>query len=215
MPLNLYTGGTAVPHIRYMAGTSSWALSTEQGTQTINLPRCVFDLANIRTGWGFFAENSPPEWIWDESLEKMADKPKDGREWKRGFGFNILLPQEFGPDRLREFATTGTGAVEGIKNLYAQYEEQYPANRGKVPVVEFRGAENAQFGKGRTNVPTLVIIDWIDRPAALDEGTKDTRRHNPPAAASQKAPQPAANPVQPPQAQTSGQDASNLSKPVF
>ena len=211
MPLNLYSGGTAVPHIRYMAGTSSWMLSTEQGTQTINLPRCVFDLGNIRTGWGIFAENSPPEWVWDENLEKMIPKPQDGREWKRGFGFNILLPQEFGPDRLREFATTGTGAVEGIKNLYAQYEEQLPAHRGKVPVVEYRGAVAAQFGKGRTNVPTLVIVDWIDRPAALDDGVKP-RPQTPPAP--QPAPQSAASPVQPPQAQPA-QDTGNLSKPVF
>lgn len=211
MPLNLYTGGTAVPHIRYMAGTSSWALSTEQGTQSINLPRCVFDLGNIRTGWGIFAENSPPEWVWDESLEKMADKPKDGREWKRGFGFNILLPQEFGPDRLREFATTGTGAVEGIKNLYAQYEEQLLNHRGKVPVIEYRGGEPAQFGKGRTNVPTLVIVDWIDRPAALNEGDAPKPQAQ---SAPQKAPQSAASPVQPPQTQTA-QDTGNLSKPVF
>jgi hypothetical protein len=210
MPLNLYNGGTAVPHIRYMAGTSSWALSTEQGTQAINLPRCVFDLGKIRTGWGIFAENSPPEWAWDESLEKMADKPKDGREWKRGFGFNILLPQEFGPDRLREFATTGTGAVEGIKNLYAQYEEQLPQHRGKVPVVEYRGAVSAQFGKGRTNVPTLVIVDWIDRPSALDDGSAPA----PTTSAQSPAPQPAANPVQPP-TQQAAQDAGNLSKPVF
>lgn len=214
MPLNLYTGGSAVPHIRYMAGTSSWALSTEQGTQTINLPRCVFDLGNIRTGWGIFAENTPPEWVWDESLEKMADKPKDGREWKRGFGINILLPQEFGDGRLREFATTGTGAVEGIKALYAQYEEQYPAHRGQVPVVEYRGAETAQFGKGRTNVPTLVITDWIDRPAALDEVVQNPPQHVPSQAQQQPPvqtpPAQAATAVQPPQP-----DSGALDKPVF
>lgn len=211
MPLNLYNGGAAVPHIRYMAGTSSWMLSTEQGPQTIKLPRCVFDLANIRTGWGIFAENSPPEWVWDPNLQTPAPKPQDGREWKRGFGFNILLPQEFGPDRLREFATTATGAAEGIKKLYAQYEEQAPSHRGQVPVVEYTGATNLQIGKGRTNVPTLVIVDWIDRPGALDESKSESSSTS---QQPQSSPQPAASTVQPPQP-SSAPDTGNLSKPVF
>ncbi|MGE3769497.1 MAG: hypothetical protein AB7G06_00905 [Bdellovibrionales bacterium] len=211
MPLNLYNGGAAVPHIRYMAGTSSWALSTEQGTKSFKLPRCVFDLANIRTGWGIFAENSPPEWVWDPNLQTPAVKPQDGREWKRGFGFNILLPQEFGPDRLREFATTATGASEGLKKLYALYEEQLPNHRGQVPVVEFIDATNIQIGKGRTNVPNFVIVDWIDRPAALDDGESKAPNTAP---QPQQSYQPAASIVQPPQP-SSAPDTGNLSKPVF
>lgn len=211
MPLNLYKGGVAVPHIRYMAGTSSWMISTEQGTQTFNLPRCVFDLANIRTGWGLFTEASPPEWVWDPDLVTQAPRPQDGRDWKKGFRVDILLPQEFGPDRLREFATTGTGAVEGIKLLYAQYEEQAPSYPGKVPVVEYQGATAAQFGKGRTNVPRLVIVDWIDRPGALDEAAAAPAS---PAPAPSPSPQLAASPVQPPQT-PAVTGSGNLSKPVF
>lgn len=210
MPLNLNNGGYT-PHIRYMAGTSSWMISTDNGTQTINMPRCIYDLANIQTGWGFFSENTAPEWVWDQSLSVAASKPNDGRDWRRGFGLNILLPQEFGPERLREFATTGIGAVEGIKELYGQYEQQSPSYPGKVPVVEYRGARPEVFGKGRTNIPTLVIVDWIDRPAALDEDdAKSSAPHT-----QQHSPQPASNPVAPPSNAPATGDGGNLNKPVF
>lgn len=220
MPLNLNNGGLATPHIRYMAGTSSWMISTESGVQTITMPPCVYDLANIQTGWGYFAENSAPEWTWDQSLQVAAPKPNDGKEWKRGFGVNVLLPQEFGPERLREFATTGIGAVEGIKELYAQYEQQAPSYPGKVPVVEYRGARPEVFGKGRTNIPTLVIVNWIDRPAALDEGDTNTQAQGQPAAShtqhtQPQASTPAANPVHPPANTPASMDSGSLSKPEF
>lgn len=214
MPLNLNNGGYT-PHIRYMAGTSSWMISTDNGTQTINMPRCIYDLANIQTGWGFFAENSAPEWVWDQSLEVSASKPNDGKDWRRGFGLNILLPQEFGPERLREFATTGIGAVEGIKELYAQYEQQAPSNPGKVPVVEYRGARPEVFGKGRTNIPNLVIVDWIDRPAALDEDDAKASAPHTQTHTQQQSPPPASNPVAPPSNAPASGGGGNLDKPVF
>jgi len=48
MPLHLNSGG-GTPHIRYMAQTSSWALSAEHGPQPFHLNEAVFDLSNIRT----------------------------------------------------------------------------------------------------------------------------------------------------------------------
>ncbi len=215
MPLNLNNGGYT-PHIRYMAATSTWSISSENGMQTITMPPSLYDLANIQTGWGFFAENAPPEWVWDQSLESMASKPNDGKDWKRGFGLNLLLPQEYGPERLREFATTGVGAVEGIKELYAQYEQQSAVYPGKVPVVEYRGSRPEVFGKGRTNIPTLVIVDWIDRPAALDEedGKAPAPQQNGYASPQQSHP-PASNPVAPPSNAPASGNGGNLSKPVF
>lgn len=210
MPLNLYNGGNVVPHIRYMAEDKKWALSTVDGKQEFDLPLCIFDLANIKTGWGAFAENSPPQWVWDDDLATQNDKPDEKKDWKRGFRVDVLLPQEYGKDRLREFATTATGAVEGIKALYAQYENEAPANPGKVPVVHFQGTVPSVIGKGRTNIPTLVIVNWVDRPEALKKSVSPT----PAPAAPQPSPQPAASPVQPPSA-PAATDQGNLATPVF
>lgn len=172
MPLhNLERSANAVPHIRYMAGTASWMLSTDEGMQTINLPQCLFDFSKIKTGWGCFMENEAPEWVWDPSLEQQSLKPNDGREWKKGFHILVLLPQEYAPFQLRELATTSVGAVEGIKGLYAQYEEGLAGNPGKVPLVQFVGATPTQIGRkgGRTNIPSFQITGWVDRPPMFDE----------------------------------------------
>lgn len=165
MTLNLNTGDFT-PHIRYMASTSSWTLSTDDGQQPFTFTKAIVNLATIETGWGYFSEGVAPEWVMDPSLETKAPRP-DGQDWKRGFRVNVYSKQMFGDEPNREFATTATGAVKGIAALYAQYEQEVLQNPGKVPVVEFAGAVPTRIGKGNTNIPTLKIIKWADKPADL------------------------------------------------
>lgn len=165
MTLNL-SNGDFVPHIRWMAQTASWQKSTEDGREDIELKHAVFDLANIQTGWGIFAEGQAPEWIFDPTLAKKAPRPPDGREWKRGFKLNVYSKSAL--DGVREFATTATGACMGILALYEQYEAQREAyGFSNVPVVQFDGATRKRVGKGNTAIPNFQIIKWIDRPAEL------------------------------------------------
>lgn len=181
MGLNLNAGGDFIPHIRYMASTSSWSMSTENGQQHFNMTEVIFDLENIKTGWGKFEAGMAPAWVMDSSLTAMAPRP-EGQDWKRGFNVTVFSKSIFGDDGVRELATTSTGAVKGIEALYAQYEREAPANAGKVPVVAFQGSVPLKVGKGNTTVPTLVITKWVDRPAELSGNT-----------------QPVQQPVQPPQ----------------
>lgn len=168
MGLNLNNGGNYKGHIRYMASTSSWSMSSENGLQNFQFTQMVFDLDNIKTGWCVFVEGMAPEWVMDESLTQMAAKPNDGKDWKRGFKIDVYSSALFGDEPVREFATSATGAVMGIDALYNQYEEQLPSNQGKVPVVEFKGSVPQKVGKGNTTVPTLNIVKWVDRPAELN-----------------------------------------------
>ncbi len=164
MPLNL-NSGEFTPHIRWMASTSSWKISTENGAENVTWQHAMFDLAGIQTGWGIFAEGEAPEWVMDPSLAQKAEKPQDGREWKRGFKLNIYSQSAFGG--VREFATTATGAGIGIQQLYEQFELHAAKYPGKVPVVEFCGATPTKIGKGNTNVPAFKIVRWDDRPVDL------------------------------------------------
>jgi hypothetical protein len=194
MPLNLQNGGNAVPHIRWLASTSSWSHSSEDGMKPFQLTQAIFDLASIRTGWGRFSENEPPQWVWDRSLTEPAPRPADG-EWKRGFRVMVLLPKEFGEERLREFATTGTGAVMGIDALYTECEKHAADHQGQVPVVAFSGATPTRIGKGNTNIPKLDIAGWVDRPAGLEAAGQHEDAVPAPAPAAAK---PAAVAVTPP-----------------
>jgi len=164
MGLNLNNSGNFTPHIRYMASTSSWSYSTENGQQPFTFTQAVFDLENIKTGWGFFGEGQAPEWVMDASLSSVTPKPQDGKEWKRGFKVNVFSKTMFGQESVRELATTATGAVMAIDALYDEYEQKKAGNEGKLPVVEFKGSVPKKVGKGNTTVPTLVVVKFVDRP---------------------------------------------------
>lgn len=178
MPLNLNNGGDFTPHIRYMASTSSWRMSAENGAEDFTMTQAVFDMENIATGWCVFEEGEAPEWLMDPNLETPAPKPGDGREWKRAFKVNVYSPKAFGNEPVREFGTNGTGAAMGIEALYAKWEEGVGSNSGKVPVCKFEGATPTKVGKGNTNVPNFTIAKWISRPHELndlgDPGVKTT-----------------------------------------
>lgn len=168
MALNLNNGGgDFLPHIRYMASTSSWSMSGENGQQQFQFTQAIFDLENIRTGWCLFVEATAPEWVMDANLQTPAAKPSDGRDWKRGFKVNLFSKSMFGGEGVREFATSATGAVMSIAKLYEDYEAQVAANPGKLPVVEYKGSVPQKVGKGNTTVPTFVINKFVDRPAEL------------------------------------------------
>ncbi len=163
MPLNLYNDFT--PHIRWMAQTSTWRMSGSDGHEPVTWEHAIFDLANIQTGWGIFAEGQAPEWAMDPSLEKQAQKPQDGREWRRGFKLSVFSDSAFGG--VREFATTAVGAVRGILQLYEQYEAEAGQHFNQVPVVQYINSTPTRIGKGNTNVPNFKIVEWRDRPPAL------------------------------------------------
>ena len=192
MPLNLKIGGNAVPHIRWMASTSSWNYSSEAGQQPFQFGQAIFDLAQVRTGWGWFTENEAPQWVWDPSIAEPASRPPEG-EWKRGFRVMVLMPKDFGTERLREFATTGTGAVMGIDALYTAYEELSAQHPGKVPVVAFRSATPTKVGKGQTCVPNFELVGWVERPEGLDQASEPQGQTAQPTATT-----PAATSVAPP-----------------
>lgn len=167
MGLNLSNGGDYTPHIRYMASTQTWRMSSENGVVDFQFSQCIADLANIKTGYGLFVEGQAPEWVVDPSLEQMALKPQDGREWKRGFILNFYSKNLFGNDPVRELATTATGVNMGIEALYNAFEAQKDQYPNQVPVIEFKGATPTRVGKGNTTVPNFEIVKFVDRPAEL------------------------------------------------
>jgi hypothetical protein len=168
MTLNLQNNANFTPHVRWMASTSTWKKSTDDGTVDVEIPLAIYDLEHVKTGWGFFAEGEAPEWAMDPSLGEEAPKPDNERLWKRGFIVTVYSEKHL--DGAREFATTATGASRAILALYDEYEKQAGDNPGLVPVVKHEGAVPTQIGKGHTNVPTLSIEKWVPRPDGLKNG---------------------------------------------
>jgi hypothetical protein len=133
MPLNLQNN--FIPHVRWMAQTSTWRKSAPEGQEIVEWEHAIFDLANIQTGWAIFTEGEVPEWILDPSLDTKAPKPTDGGVWRRGF--KVTVYSDSALDGAREFATTAVGAVKGMTALYNQYEQDVAQHPYKVPVVKY------------------------------------------------------------------------------
>tara|TARA_Y100000114_G_scaffold67526_1_gene61893 strand:- start:401 stop:961 length:561 start_codon:yes stop_codon:yes gene_type:complete len=167
MGLMLETGGTGQPYIDYKSSKKGFIKSSPEGKVDFDFTKAVFDLANIKTGWCKFVMNTP-EWVWDDSIDKIAKKPK-GDDWKRGFEVMVYSESMFGDEPVRKFSSSAAGAGKGMAELYAEYEKVKAD--GKSPVVVFEGTKHETFGKqGGTNtseVPILKIEKMIDTPSAL------------------------------------------------
>jgi|TARA_B100001964_G_C14064859_1_gene523101 hypothetical protein len=143
-------------------------MSTENGPETVDLKKAVFDVAHLRTGWAAMAPEAIPEFEWDPSITQAAPRPTTPGEWKRAFECKVFAENALGG--VRVWSSNSTGACMGIDALHDQYLAAANDNDGQVPVVEYTGPKHAKIGKGNTSIPQLKIVKWIDRPAELENG---------------------------------------------
>ncbi len=167
MGLNL-SNATGSEYLRWMASRSEWVTSTENGPETVDLKKAVFDVAHLRTGWAAMAPEAIPEFEWDPSITQAAPRPTTPGEWKRAFECKVFAENALGG--VRVWSSNSTGACMGIDALHDQYLAAANDNDGQVPVVEYTGPKHAKIGKGNTSIPQLKIVKWIDRPAELENG---------------------------------------------
>ncbi len=213
MSLKLMTGGTYVPHLRWMASIPTWTLSVEGGEhQPIQFKQALIDLWNIQTLWAKFEKDQAPKWVIDPDLSTPADKPGEG--WGRGFAVHVYNSKLFDGQNVREFATSATGASMAMQALHAEFEEQRKDhNRGEVPNVQFSGATPTKVGRGQTSVPQLQIVGWTARPVDLPDRPPAPAGSTPSPAPTGTAAQ--AEPVQNPPAAAQSQTPINDGNQLF
>lgn len=133
-------------------------------TEITNGFRAVFDLAAIEVGYIHFSKSTAPEW----ALVRLGQTlpPRPSKEFKPGFRMNILLPAALGGGK-REFASCAQCVVEAIDALHTAYSAAPEAKAGKLPVVSMTGATIVRSGESSNYAPTLVISNWVNRPAEL------------------------------------------------
>jgi hypothetical protein len=160
MPLdlsNFVSSGTG--YMRYKPQTGTF----ETRGEPFPFTQAVFDLDQIKTGWGLIQRGQAPEWVYDDSIEKRAPKPTSEGDWRRGFTVDVYSRVMFGDEEpVKTWSTNTAGANKGIAALYAEWEKSKEPN--KLPVVEFVGTTE-HYGNSR--VPNFKIVKYVDRPAAL------------------------------------------------
>ena len=150
--LDFDIGGGAAGWVEYKPARAAWRMPDDSGSvEDVDWKQAIFHFEGIRMGWQRWVEGQP-EWVWDEAGATKAAKP-EGQDWKRGFEVHVtLLDENLQPisDQLR-FNASQVGTRKGVRELYSQYVEELPANKGKVPVVKNLGSQPSKA----TRIPLL------------------------------------------------------------
>jgi hypothetical protein len=166
MPLNLEPrNGDFTPYLKFNGKAGRWYTRSDVGEEIeVTELLAAFDLAQIKTGWIYFAEGEPPQTLWDNN-GLISLKPASMPKAKRGFAVSVFAPKLGG---LREFSATSNGAVIAIRDLYdTQFEPAAERLAGKVPVVKCERILPVKSKYGTNFEPVLKIVKWIDRPMGL------------------------------------------------
>ncbi len=164
MSLNIGGTGNGKPYAKYNAKADKWFVRGPDGEDAeIQRPTFVIDFDNIATGWLRFREGQAPERVMDLSIDRPAPLPGEG--FKRGFVVMAFSPKFFGG--AAEVASASIHLANAIKELYAQYEADKPANPGKLPVIACTGSQPMKDRHGTNYRPNFAVAKWVERPAEL------------------------------------------------
>jgi len=184
MPLNLSTGDDFTPYLKYNAKAGRFYVRPQGVSEDVEVanPRLAVDMANIKTGWIYYAEGSGPEKIWDASQSQAAPRPPGPKKFKRGFEVFVVGGDEIrgvGRLGLREFSSTAVNVISAILRMHAEYEAGMAANSGKVPFYVCDRVKPVNGAYGTNYEPEFRLTGWVDR-AKLPEldAAQDTPAHN-------------------------------------
>jgi hypothetical protein len=170
MPLNLSVGDADfTPYLKYNAKAGRFYVKPEGATEEVEIsnPLLAFDMANIRTGWLFYAEGSGPEKVWDPSQSVAAPRPAGPKKWKRGFEVMVIgnaeIPGTGKKLGLREFSSTAGNVISAILRMHADYEAGMAQNPGAVPVYACQGVKPINGAYGVNYEPLFGLKQWVPR----------------------------------------------------
>jgi hypothetical protein len=137
--------------------------------------KTVVDFENIETGWIDLPVGNAPSFVMIKIVELKAGKPLPDRpsaKHKNGIRFLLKLAKTCGGDRpVREMASTAKAFVNGVNEVYQEYEREKAKYPGKLPVIVLVSTTPVKSGKGSntsTNYqPKFKIDGWAPRPEDL------------------------------------------------
>jgi hypothetical protein len=165
--------------------------------------KAVVDFENVETGWMDFPPGSAPSFalVQLSSLDKGGSLPdRPSAKHKSGIRFLLKLNKTCGGDKpVRELAGTSKAFLQGVEEVYTEYEKQKAQYPGQLPVIELASTTPVKSGSGAqqsTNYrPTFRITGWAQRPADLiylrpSTAPVEPLKPTPPATGAQTVPPP-------------------------
>lgn len=162
------TGGSAKgPFINWKAQRRAFELrvSKDEKREIDNFSRgVVLDLEKIKIGWQHseFVMGKAPTWKWWPSPNQRIEKPTD--DWKWG----MSLPIALGGKETAVWEQAGAAVQTAIQELLPALSG---GPEGKLPLVRYTEAKERKFNVGSTTYPVFEVVQWVDRPECLKEGS--------------------------------------------
>lgn len=145
--------------------------------------KAVVDFENIQCGWIDFPVGSAPSFALAPMGTKLPDRPS--AKHKNGIRFLLKLNKACGGDKpVRELAGTSKAFLQGIEELYAEYDREKAKYPNKLPVIVLVSTTPIKSGSGQnvsTNYrPKFRIDGWAPRPEDLVHIRETTSTTPPP-----------------------------------
>ena len=123
----------------------------------------IWDIDNLKTGWGLSTGQAgvPPEYQWNPSVSQFMPQPApiNSNKWSRALQIPMISPK--GNQITWEQASAG--AWSGLEDLIPQLRQR---EGSKLPLIKADGYREIK-AKNAFNAPKFEVVEWVDRPDAL------------------------------------------------
>ena len=168
-PIILYAAREGRFYIRDRIQGSTGAFENEDSELPTGT-KIAFDFGTIQVGYLKFVAGQAPSFAVVPLGKPLPQSPD--KDHRQGFRMLVHLGKQHGK---RELATTAKTVIGAVDDLHGVYEAAPEAKAGKIPIVEFTGAQRIvtenRHGTQTNFRPNLRIVSWIDRPADLGPRT--------------------------------------------
>ncbi len=172
---------------RFQDSGGAWATDKAEITNTVQM---VMDIANTRVGWINYTAQGPVRKLvklGEQIPPRPDDKNAEGKlAFKDGFEVQLLLDKASGGGAPRVFGSAARCVIEAMDALVDAYQAAPESRAGKLPVVKIANVQPIKSGQSTNYKPTFAIVNWIDRPPAMDstEAAPAPARASPPSTGS-------------------------------
>jgi hypothetical protein len=146
---------------------------TQEKDVSFDKPVFVMDMANVQVGWLLFKKGMAPIKALATIGQPIPACPNgdfgvdaQGKAIRPRQGFLMRVMDAQGT--VREFSSNAGAVVGALDALHTAYASAPEAAAGKLPVVQFTGAEEIKSKHGSNYAPVFAITRWVDRPAGLN-----------------------------------------------
>lgn len=143
----------------------SWSIRDSEGKKPFSAFEngLIWDIDNLQTGWGMSTgqQGVPPEYQWNPSVSQFMPQPSpiNNNKWSRA----LRIPMASVKGNTVTWEQASAGAWTGLEDLIPALRQR---EGSKLPLVKFTGFKTIQ-AKNAYNAPVFEVVEWVDRPAAL------------------------------------------------